>query len=1049
MQSQSPRLFDLGTYENGAGRAAIRALHLEPEAAAIGRLLRAYTVPADTRAKITAHAMKLIEGVRERDRAAGPIDALMHEYDLSSEEGLVLMMLAEALLRIPDAATRDLLIRDKLASADFAKHIGASPSVFVNLSTRALALTGRTLRAAQEQKIWPRLGTRMGEPMLRRAMLQAMAVVGGHFVLGRTIDEALSRARQNEKNGFRHSYDMLGEAALTDTDAKRYFKSYETAIHAIGKASARRGPIDGPGISIKLSALHPRYELKKRTRVMAELYPRILELAVLAKDYDMGCTIDAEEADRLDLSLDIIGRLIHAPELAGWNGLGLAIQAYSKRVLPLIDWLVAEAGKVNRRLMVRLVKGAYWDSEIKRAQEQGLPDYAVFTHKDVTDLSYLVAAQRMLAAGDCIYGQFASHNAATAAAICEFAKGRTDYEFQRLHGMGEALHDLLIGEGRGVSCRIYAPVGAHHDLLAYLVRRLLENGASGSFVNQIANPDIPVAALARDPATVVASPPPGRIPLPTALYQPERANSLGFDFGDPAALADLDRALNAEPVGEDDAWPVVGGVRREGGTVRTIHNPADRSRVVGFAHEAGPADIEAALAAAVPAQRAWEQVAVETRAACLDRAAHRIEADRVRFIALAIREAGKSLTAAVAEVREAADLLRYYAASARSSLVALKLPGPTGETDELTYTGRGVMVCISPWNFPLAIFIGQVSAALVAGNAVIAKPAEQTPLIAARAVRFLHEAGVPHGVLSILPGDGAVVGSALVADRRVAGVVFTGSTATAQAINRALAARDGAIAALVAETGGINVMIVDSSALLEQAVSDIMVSAFDSAGQRCSALRCVYVQEEIADDLAKMLAGAIAELRVGDPSILSTDIGPVIDDDALSALHAHAARTKNPFAIAPMDHERLSEGNFFAPRAVWIDGIASLGKEVFGPFLHVARYTPDSLDAVIDAIGDTGYGLTLGLETRIDETVERVRANARVGNFYVNRTMIGATVGTQPFGGEGLSGTGPKAGGPNYVRRFATERVVTINTTAAGGNASLLMSAAEAVDAPV
>ena len=1045
MQSQSSRLFDLGAYDNDPVRAAIRTLHREPEAAAIGRLLQAYAVPAEARAKIAAHAMKLIEGVRERDRAAGPIDALMHEYDLSSEEGLVLMMLAEALLRIPDAATRDLLIRDKLASADFAKHIGASPSVFVNLSTRALALTGRTLRAAQEQKIWPRLGTRMGEPMLRRAMLQAMAVVGGHFVLGRTIDEALSRARQNEKNGFRHSYDMLGEAALTDNDAKRYFKSYEMAIHAIGKASAKRGPIDGPGISIKLSALHPRYELKKRARVMAELYPRILELAALAKDYDMGCTIDAEEADRLDLSLDIIGRLIHAPELAGWNGLGLAIQAYSKRVLPLIDWLVAEAAKANRRLMVRLVKGAYWDSEIKRAQEQGLPDYPVFTHKDVTDLSYLVAAQRMLAAGDRIYGQFASHNAATAAAICEFAKGRTDYEFQRLHGMGEALHDLLIGEGRGVSCRIYAPVGAHHDLLAYLVRRLLENGASGSFVNQIANPDIPAAALARDPATVVASLPPGRIPSPTALYQPERANSLGFDFGDPAALADLDRALNAEPVGEDDAWPVVGGVRREGGAVRTIRNPADRNLVVGFAHEAGPADIEAALAAAVPAQRAWERVAVETRAACLERAADHIEADRARFIALAVREAGKNLTAAVAEVREAVDLLRYYAVSARTSLVAQKLPGPTGETDELTYAGRGVMVCISPWNFPLAIFIGQIGAALAAGNAVIAKPAEQTPLIAARAVRCLHEAGVPHGVLAILPGDGAVVGGALVADRRVAGVVFTGSTTTAQAINRALAARDGAIATLVAETGGINVMIVDSSALLEQAVSDIMVSAFDSAGQRCSALRCVYAQEEIADDLAKMLAGAIAELRVGDPALLSTDIGPVIDDDALGLLNAHAAKAKNPFAIAPMDHERLDAGSFFAPRAVWIDGIAALGKEVFGPFLHVARYRSEDLGAIIDAIGDTGYGLTLGLETRIDETVERVRANARVGNFYVNRTMIGATVGTQPFGGEGLSGTGPKAGGPNYVRRFATERVVTINTTAAGGNASLLMSAADSV----
>ncbi|MDB5396420.1 MAG: putA [Rhodospirillales bacterium] len=1043
---QSSNAFDFGTYEDDAGRQAIRALHREPEPVAIGRLLQAYTVPAETRAEITDHAAKLIVAVRERDRDAGPIAALMHEYDLSSEEGLVLMMLAEALLRIPDAATRDLLIRDKLASADFAKHIGASPSVFVNLSTRALAITGRTLKAAEDQsRIWPRLGTRLGEPMLRRAMLQAMAVVGGHFVLGRTIEEALSRARQKEKEGLRHSYDMLGEAALTDKDARRYFKSYETAIHAIGKANAGRGPITGPGISIKLSALHPRYELRKRGRVLEELYPRVLALTVVAKSYDIACTIDAEEADRLDLSLDIIGKLIRAPELVGWNGLGLAIQAYSKRVLPLIDWLLGEATAADRRLMVRLVKGAYWDSEIKRAQDQGLDDYPVFTHKDVTDLSYLVAAQRILAAGHRLYGQFATHNAVTAAAICAFARGRTDFEFQRLHGMGEALHDLLIAEGRDISCRIYAPVGAHHDLLAYLVRRLLENGASGSFVNQMANPDIPVSSLARDPATVVASLTPGRIPLPRALYQPDRANSLGFDFGDPSALAELNHALNAEPAGEDDAWPLVGGVRRLGGPVRTIHNPADRGRIVGFAHEAGTGDVEAALAAAVTAQREWDSVAVDARAACLERAADRIEADRARFIALAIREAGKSLGAAVAEVREAVDLLRFYAVSARKSLVPVMLPGPTGETDQLNYAGRGVMVCISPWNFPLAIFIGQVAAALVAGNAVIAKPAEQTPLIAARAVRVLHEAGVPHGALSLLPGDGASVGGPLVSDRRAAGVVFTGSTTTAQAINRALAAREGPIATLVAETGGINAMIVDSSALLEQAVSDIMVSAFDSAGQRCSALRCVYVQDEIADDLATMLSGAIAELKVGDPSVLATDIGPVIDDDALSSLDAHARKAGKPFAMARLDATDAARGNFFAPRAVWIDGIASLEKEVFGPFLHLARFQSDKIDQVIDAIGDSGYGLTLGLETRIDETVERVRRRARVGNFYVNRTMIGATVGTQPFGGEGLSGTGPKAGGPNYVRRFVTERVVTINTTAAGGNASLLMSAAEAV----
>jgi RHH-type proline utilization regulon transcriptional repressor/proline dehydrogenase/delta 1-pyrroline-5-carboxylate dehydrogenase len=1038
--------FDLGTYDDAPGRLAIRACHREPEPAAIARLLEEFDVPIATRAIIERHAASLIAAIRAAESRSGPVDALMREYDLSTEEGLVLMMLAEALLRIPDGATRDLLIRDKLSSADFAKHIGNSPSVFVNLSTRALALTGRTLKAAgDDERVWPRLGAKLGEPMLRRAMLQAMAVVGGHFVLGRTIDEALSRARQNEKRGFRHSYDMLGEAALTENDAERYFKSYETAIHAIGRASAKRGPIDGPGISIKLSALHPRYELRKRARALEELYPRILALAVKAKQYDIGCTIDAEEADRLDLSLDVIGRLIHAPELAGWHGLGLAIQAYSKRVLPLIDWLVAESAAADRRLMVRLVKGAYWDSEIKRAQEAGLDQYPVFTHKEATDLSYLVAARRILAAGDRLYGQFASHNAMTAAAICEFGKGRTDFEFQRLHGMGEALHDQLIQEGRGVSCRIYAPVGAHHDLLAYLVRRLLENGASGSFVNQIANPDIPVAALVRDPATILAAKPPSRLPLPPDLYQPERINSAGFDMGDPTALEALSKSLAAIPMGKHVAQPLIGGTARQGLAGADIVNPADRGQVVGTVHEAGATDIAAALAAGAEAVRGWEETSIDRRAACLDRAADAFEANRAEFVALAMREAGKTLAASIAEVREAADLLRYYAASARNSLSPTRLPGPTGETNELRFGARGVIVCISPWNFPLAIFSGQVAAALVAGNAVLAKPAEQTPLIAALAVKTMHESGVPGGVLSLLPGDGARIGGLLLADPRVAGVVFTGSTATAQSINRALAARDGQIPMLVAETGGLNAMIVDSSALLEQAVADIMVSAFDSAGQRCSALRCVYVQEEIADDLAKMLAGAITELKIGDPSLLSTDIGPVIDHDALALLEAHAGKIGKPFAKATVPVEDAARGTFFAPRAVWIDGIATLKREVFGPFLHLVRFPSDQIDRVLAEIDATGYGLTLGLQTRIDETVERVKRSVRVGNFYVNRTMIGATVGTQPFGGEGLSGTGPKAGGPGYVRRFATERVVTINTTAAGGNASLLMSAAEAI----
>ena len=1035
--------FDFGRYDDCPARVAIRAVHHEIEEEAIDRLLAAYDVQPKTRREIEAHAIELIDAVRASERSVGQVDALMREYDLSNEEGLVMMMLAEALLRIPDGATRDLLIRDKLGSADFERHLGQSRSNFVNASTWALAIAGRALRAVEGERIWPRLVTRVGEPMLRQAMLRAMALIGGHFVLGKTIDDALSRARQTEKDGFRHSYDMLGEAALTAKDAKRYFDSYETAIHAIGKAAEGQGPFAGPGISIKLSALHPRYDLRNRGRALNELYPRILDLARTAKSYDIGCTIDAEEADRLDLSLDVIGRLIHAPDLAGWNGLGLAVQAYSKRALPLIDWLVDQAGEAGRCLMVRLVKGAYWDSEIKRAQEQGLADYPVFTHKAATDLSYLAAARRILAAGDRLYGQFATHNAATVAAIHAFTRGRTDFEFQRLHGMGEALYHHFIGPKSDIACRIYAPVGAHHDLLAYLVRRLLENGSSGSFVNQIADPAIKAEALARDPVTILRNTPKRRIPLPVDLYRPQRANSRGFDQGDPAALEALAAELSAVPLPVAAVGPLVDGVRRDGGSARNICNPADRREIVGAVHGAEPADVTAALATASDAWRDWDRTPVATRAACLDRAADRIEADRAHLVALLIREAGKTLAAAIAEVREAADLLRYYAAIARTSLAPLNLPGPTGETNQLVFGARGIFACISPWNFPLAIFTGQVAAALVAGNSVIAKPAEQTPLIAARAVAHLHAAGVPAGALAYLPGDGVAVGGALVADPRVAGVVFTGSTATARAINQVLAAREGPIATLIAETGGINAMIVDSSALLEQAVNDIVVSAFDSAGQRCSALRCLYVQEEIADALAAMLAGAIDQLRVGNPSFLATDLGPVIDADALAALESHAARIGQPFAMAPLKTEDAARGHFFAPRAIWIDGIQALKAETFGPVLHVARYDSDRLDEVLAAIGEAGYGLTLGLQTRIDETVERVRQASRVGNFYVNRTMIGAAVGTQPFGGESLSGTGPKAGGPNYVRRFAVERTLTINTTAAGGNASLLMASVE------
>lgn len=1030
------------SFDHDPLRDEIRRTHRQDEGAAIARLLQAVSADDTARSRIRRTAAELIQALRTDDSHVGQVDALMREYDLSSEEGVVLMTLAEALLRIPDAATRDLLIRDKLSDADFDKHVGQSDSTFVNLSSWALALTGRAMRATDGAGAWKRMISRVGEPVVRQAMLQAMRVLGSHFVLGETIDEALVRARDNEKKNYRHSYDMLGEAARTDEDAKRYLLSYHAAIAAIGKEAAGRGPIISPGISIKLSALHPRYELRQRARTLDELFPRVLELAEAAKRVNIGCTIDAEEADRLDLSLDLIGRLIDAPSLKGWDGLGLAVQAYSKRALPVLDWLIERTARANRRLMVRLVKGAYWDTEIKRAQEQGLDNYPVFTRKVATDLSYIAAAEKILKAGEHLYGQFATHNAYTVAAIRELAGNRSDYEFQRLHGMGEGLYARIVGpDSWGIACRVYAPVGTHRDLLAYLVRRLLENGANSSFVNQIADPAVPVDTLTRDPAEAIAAAAPSRIPLPAQLYAPERVNSKGIDLGDPLSVEALQASLRSVPRDGHVARPLIDGRALNGGTVRELATPQDRRDKVGLAYEATKADVTHAVDAAVKAQPDWDAIGVEARARILQRAADLFEEDRAAMLALCVREAGKTIPAAIAELREAVDFLRYYAAIAPSALGRHALPGPTGETNELSHHGRGVFACISPWNFPLAIFTGQVAAALIAGNAVVAKPAEQTPLIAARAVALLHQAGVPVGALSLLPGDGEQVGAPLVADPRIAGVCFTGSTQVARAINRQLAGRDGAIATLIAETGGLNAMIVDSSALLEQVVGDVLVSAFDSAGQRCSALRMLYVQEDVYESCKDMLTGAMAELTVGDPADLATDCGPVIDDDALKLLELHATRMPTAFASAPINCDATAHGSFFAPRAVAVTGVSDLPGEVFGPFLHVAPYKADRLEGVLDAITATGYGLTLGLQTRIDETVDRVRGHAKVGNFYVNRTVIGAVVGTQPFGGEGLSGTGPKAGGPNYLARFATERTVTINTTAAGGNASLMATA--------
>jgi RHH-type proline utilization regulon transcriptional repressor/proline dehydrogenase/delta 1-pyrroline-5-carboxylate dehydrogenase len=1029
-------------------RAAIRTAARLDETAAVTHILAAVEIPPEARDRVAATARRLVEAVRRERVGKGGIDAFLNEYALSSQEGVALLCLAEALLRIPDAETIDRLLRDKLAEADWRRHLGHSASIFVNASTWALMLTGRLLRGETAEgdlgAVLRRFLARSGEPLVRQVVTQATRILAHQFVIGRTIEEALERARPAERQGYRHSYDMLGEAARTAGDAARYRDAYEHAIAAIGDAAAGRSVIEAPGISVKLSALHPRYETAQRRRVLDELTPVLLALARRAKAAGIGLTIDAEEADRLDLSLDVFEKLALSPELAQWDGLGLAVQAYQRRALPLIDWLAELARRARRRLPVRLVKGAYWDSEIKRSQERGLDDYPVYTRKLATDVSYLACARLLLAPGDAFYPQFATHNAQTVAAILEFSGTRSDWEFQRLHGMGEALYDEILGPQRlARPCRIYAPVGDHEELLAYLVRRLLENGANTSFVNRIVDERQPIDEIVADPIARLAalpSKPHPRIAPPRDLYGGERKNSRGLDLDDVAVLAALGEELAAAAWAPWHAAPVIGGVEHCGPAM-PVFDPADRRRRIGEAISAGPKDIEQALARAAASAQEWDRTSAAARAAILERAAELYERARGTLLALVIREGGRTVPDALAELREAVDYLRYYAVRARADFARpMLLPGPTGEVNELTLHGRGVIACISPWNFPLAIFTGQIAAALAAGNAVIAKPAEQTPLTAAAAVRLMHEAGVPGDVLHLLPGTGEAVGAPLAADPRIAGIAFTGSTETARRINLALAQRDGPIAALIAETGGVNAMIVDSSALPEQAVADIVRSAFDSAGQRCSSLRILYVQSDIADRLLAMLAGAMAELRIGDPALIATDIGPIIDEEARQALERHAARMAREARLiyqCPLP-AGTEHGTFFAPRAYELAPGARLDHEVFGPILHVARWSADGLDAVIDAIDATRYGLTLGVQSRIDATVRHILGRLRIGNSYVNRNMIGAVVGVQPFGGERLSGTGPKAGGPHYLRRFAVERTVSTDTTAAGGNATLL-----------
>ncbi len=1036
----------------------LRRAYLMDETTHLESLLHQATLDASAAQRVHEVAHQLVSAVRKKNagHANAGLDAFLREYDLSSQEGVLLMCLAEALLRIPDTETADKLIRDKLSQGAWDTHWGNSHSLLVNASTWGLMLTGSIVKldTANDDELgmlWKHLVTKSGAPVIRMAVRQAMHIMAQQFVMAPTIELALQRSQlmMQQHRMHRYSYDMLGEAALSAHDAERYFAAYMAAIQALGQDQQDGDIFSRRSISVKLSALHPRYEYAQRERVLQELVPRILLLIQFARQSSIGVTLDAEEADRLELSLDIFARVFNNPSLSGYQGFGLAVQAYQKRAPYVLDWLASLARQQQRRIPVRLVKGAYWDTEIKRAQMQGLAGYPVFTRKAATDVSYLVCARRLLVARDAFYPQFATHNAHTVAYILQqagdVAASACDFEFQRLHGMGEALYAELAGLNEtSIACRVYAPVGNETDLLPYLVRRLLENGANTSFVHRLADEKAPIEKVISDPVqeiiTVKGLLNP-RVPLPSQMYG-ERRNSHGINLADSLEIGKLREILNEPLARQWHAAPIVGGQVMSGIPV-AVHDPGDNRREVGHVILADAAMVDEALWRAAKAVHHWDNTPAATRADILRRAADIFEQRHAEFIALCVREGGKTLPDAIAEVREAVDFCRYYALLAqRDFSTPVTLPGPTGESNQLSLHGRGVFVCISPWNFPLAIFIGQVTAALAAGNTVIAKPASQTPLIAAHAVRVLHEAGVPGDVLHFVPGKGDVVGRILVNDPRVAGVAFTGSTETAHFINQTLAARSGAIVPLIAETGGQNAMIADSSALVEQLVIDVMQSAFNSAGQRCSALRVLFLQDDIAPRVLHVLKGAVNELRIGDPALLTTDIGPVIDAAACAMLNKHVQHMCLSERVTLIHQlalpDEVQHGHFFAPHIFEIHDVRQLEREVFGPCLHVIRYAADKLDDVIDAINGTGYGLTLGIHSRIEETVRYIQQRARVGNVYVNRNMIGAVVGAQPFGGEGLSGTGPKAGGPHTLLRFATERVISINTAAVGGNAALL-----------
>ena len=1031
-------------------RAQINAAYRQAELEVVSNLLEKAELSHDDALKTQNLASELVKSVREDKKKGVGVDSFLIEYPLSSEEGIALMCLAEALLRVPDNTTIDDLIKDKISNANWHSHKGQSNSFFINAATWALALTGKVLSAEKMESKLSRalmgMVNRSGEGVVRVAANKAMRIMSKQFVMGRNILEAIKRATEKESKGFRYSYDMLGEAALTEEDAERYMQSYTDAINKIGQNCKQDASMyDKPGISIKLSALHCRYEEGQRDRVLAELTPKLLQLSKLAKKYDIGLTVDAEESERLDLSLDVMEKVFTDSSLDGWNGFGLAVQSYQKRAFYVLDWVAELARSKNKRMIVRLIKGAYWDSEIKNSQMEGLDDYPVFTRKPFTDVSFQACARKILTMTDAIYPQFATHNAYSVAMILNIVGEYKDFEFQCLHGMGNDLYDEIVPRDKhNIPCRIYAPVGTHEDLLPYLVRRLLENGANSSFVNRITDSDVPIADLVEDPvakARALLDKINQNIPLPIDIFMPERKNSKGIDLTNRLTIANMQSYYASHEPYMLEAGPIIGGTKITSKPSKFVVSPQDGKQSVGQVVKATEQHMEQALQAGEKAFAKWSKTSVEERAQCLERYADLLEENMYTLLAIECLEAGKTWNDGIAEVREAVDFCRYYAVEARKMLAAPQvLKGYTGELNELTLHPRGLVLCISPWNFPLAIFTGQIVAALVTGNCVIAKPSDQTILIGHYAVKLMLKAGIPDGVIQFIPGKGSLVGKKLVADKRIKAVIFTGSTATANMINRILVDRGDEIVPLVAETGGQNAMIVDSSALLEQVIVDVVTSAFGSAGQRCSALRVLHVQEEVYDRAISLLKGAMQELEIGDPRLLATDVGPVIDSASLTTIKNHvSAMKKNHEIIYQCKLKKYCNGGFFMPpTAIAIDSISALEKEVFGPVLHVVKYKRNNLDKVIDAINQTGYGLTLGVHSRVDSTVDYIRERVRVGNMYVNRNMIGAVVGLQPFGGEGLSGTGPKAGGPAYLHRLCVERTFSKDTTAAGGNASLM-----------